>query len=425
MNENFLQFIWQQQLFDKENLYSIDKKTIKIIHPGFLNTDSGPDFFNAKIKIGNQLWAGNIEIHVKSSDWNKHNHNIDSSYDNVILHVVSDFDLQIETTKGIKIPTLILKYNPVLYENYTKLIMNKGPIPCSDFFYEIDSFYIKSWQNRLLIERFERKTDEVLKSFRDNNNYWEETFYIFLAKNFGFKLNSLPFEMLAKSLPLKSILKQKDSLLQIEAMLFGQAGFLDDDCNDDYYKLLKREYLFLAKKFNLQKIDNNMWKYLRLRPVNFPTIRIAQFASVLHKNINLFSTIISSKNVKNIRKLFEVNTSNYWNNHYQFCKKSKKRIKTLGEKSIDGILINTVALFLFAYGEEKQKSEFKEKALELLEIIKSEKNSIIRKWETNNIIPENAFESQALLELYNEYCKKSKCLNCNIGSKIIIREKYL
>jgi len=424
MNENFLQFVWQQQLFDKKELYSVDEKRIEIIHPGFLNTDSGPDFFNAKIKIENQLWAGNIEIHVKSSDWNKHKHNVNSSYDNVILHVVKEFDMDIKTTKGIKIPSLILKYNPILYNNYTKLITNKGPIPCSNFFDKIDSFYIKSWQNRLLVERFERKTFDVLKLFKENKNSWEETFYIFLAKNFGFKLNSLPFELLAKSLPLKSILKQKDSLLQIEAMLFGQAGLLETDCNDDYFKLLVREYTFLAEKYKLQKLDSNLWKYLRLRPVNFPTIRIAQFASVLHKNINIFSQIIDSKNVKKICTLFDVSISDYWHNHYQFCKDSKKRIKKLGKNSIDGILINTVALFLFAFGEQKQKSEYKEKALDLLETIKSEKNSIISKWEINNIIPENSFESQALLELYNEYCKKSKCLQCNIGSKIIIRENY-
>ncbi len=302
--------------------------------------------------------------------------------------------------------------------------MNKGAIPCSDFFAQIDEFYIKSWQNRLLIERFERKTAEILNVLKENKNSWEETFYIFLSKNFGFKTNALPFEMLAKSLPLKAIYKQKDNLLQIEAMLFGQAGFLDIDCSDDYFGTLKREYIFLSQKYRLRKINNRMWKFLRLRPPNFPTIRIAQFAAVLYNNFNLFSKIIETNNTEDIREFFAVNVSQYWSKHYLFCKESPLKNKKLGKTAISGILRNTVALFLFSYGIKMQEKIYTERALELLESIKAEKNSVINKWETAKIIPDNSFESQALLELFNEYCKKGRCLDCSIGAKIILHENY-
>lgn len=424
MNEKFLQFVWLQQLFDKSSLFSTKGEEIKIVHQGYLNDDAGPDFFNTKIKIAEQLWAGNVEIHINSSDWNKHKHYLDSAYDNVILHVVQNFDMEILNSKGIVVPTLVLKYDDKLYENYTRLIMNKGPIPCSNYFEEIDSFYIKSWENRLLIQRFERKTEELLNVLDEFQNSWEETFYIFLAKNFGFKVNSIPFEILAKSIPLKSIYKQKDNLLQIEALLFGQAGFLDDDCNDDYFILLKREYKFLTEKYNLQKMNNSMWKFLRLRPVNFPTIRIAQFASVLYKNINLFSKIIETENLNEIKSFFDIKISDYWLDHYLFGKRTIKKSKKIGENTINGILINTIALFLFAYGQKFKSEIYNDRALNLLELLATEKNSIVRKWENEKIIPQNSFESQALLELYNQYCKKGRCLNCNIGTKIIIRETY-
>lgn len=424
MNEKFLQFVWHQLLFDKLNLVSTNGDEIKIVHQGYLNNDSGPDFFNAKIKIAQQLWAGNVEIHINSSDWNKHKHYLDSAYDNVILHVVQNFDIEILNSKGITVPTLVLKYDNKLFENYTRLIMNKGPIPCSNYFEEIDSFYVKSWENRLLIQRFERKTEEVFKILDEFQNSWEETFYIFLAKNFGFKINSIPFELLAKSISLKSIYKQKDNLLQIEALLFGQAGFLDNDCNDDYFKLLKREYVFLAEKYNLHKLNSSIWKFLRLRPVNFPTIRIAQFASVLYKNINLFSKIIETENLNDIKSFFDITISNYWLEHYLFGKKSVKKSKKIGENTINGILINTVALFLFAYGQKYQSALHNERALNLLELVAAEKNSIVAKWESEKIIPQNSFESQAILELYNQYCKEGRCLDCSIGAKIIIRENY-
>lgn len=425
MNESFLQFIWQQQLFEKENLETVDNRKIEILNPGFKNTNSGPDFYDAKIRVGEQLWAGTVEIHLRASDWYNHNHSNDKAYDNVILHIVADYDTDIFNSKGVKIPTFVLNYSKNLYKNYTKLIMNKGPIPCSDFLHTIDEFYIKTWINRLLVQRFQRKTKQVFDSYIENQKSWEETFYQFIAKNFGFKVNALPFEILAKSLPYKFIAKQKDDLSQIEALLFGQAGFLKLNCDDDYFLKLKRDYEFFSKKYNLKPLKMHLWKFLRLRPVNFPTVRIAQLAALLHKNVNMFSKILEAKNIKQIFDYFDVKVSDYWLYHYKFCKTSKKSYKKLGKISINGFLINSIAVFLFAYGQNQRNEEYKEKAFDLLENIPSEKNNIIDKWKTTVIKPQNAFDTQALIELYNQYCKKGRCLDCNLGGKIIIKEKII
>lgn len=424
MTESFLQFLWQQQLIKKDNLSTTSGKTVQVLSNGQRNTNAGPDFTNAKIKIEDQIWAGTVEIHIKSSDWIKHNHSSDRAYDNVILHVVAEKDVEIIRESGEEIPTLEIEVDKRLYENYMRLISNKGPIPCADFLTEIDDFYIKHWQNRLLVKRLQRKSDAVLEQLQKNNNSWEETFYQFLAKNFGFKQNALPFEMLANSLPHKAIAKQKDNLTQIEALLFGQAGFLADEFEDEYFILLKREYDFLRKKYNIKPIQKHLWKFMRMRPTNFPTIRIAQFAAILYKNANLFSKIIETEDVKIIKQLFDVETSDYWKTHYVFGKESKKSSKKLGDSSIDVILINTLALFLFSFGLEKGKEDYKEKALELLETIKPEKNNITEKWGRVGVSASDSFETQALLELFNEYCKKGKCIDCNIGAKIIISEYY-
>ncbi len=424
MKEDFLQFIWQQQLIKKDNLLTSNGEKIEIISAGQRNTNSGPDFINSKIRIKNRLWAGTVEIHVKASDWIKHKHHLDKAYNNVILHVVLKNDMEITLNSGEIIPTLELEIDNTLYNNYMKLITNKDAIPCAGFLPTIDDFYINHWQNRLIINRLQRKSTEVLIRLQQNKGSWEETFYQFLAKNMGFKQNALPFELLAKSLPLKAIDKQKDNLLQIEALLFGQAGLLEKNCDDDYFILLKREYNFLKYKYSLTPNDKHLWKYMRMRPDNFPTIRIAQFASILHKNYHLFSKIIENKNISTIRNLFKVSASEYWDTHFTFGKESKKRKKTQGNSSIDIILINTIVVFLFAYGENTQQEKYKNKAIELLESIKPEKNNITRQWQKLNINAKNSMESQAQIELFNEYCKKGKCLKCSIGAKIIVNEFF-
>lgn len=424
MNEDFLQFVWQQQLFDKSAFETVSGDKIEIIKSGFLNKDSGPDFFDVQLKIGDQLWAGAVEVHQKSSDWYLHKHHLDKSYNNVILHVVGQYNKAVFNEAGSEVLTAVLKYDARLYDNYLRLITNKGDIACADYLPKIDFFVIKSWFTRLLVERLERKSKEVLEILKNNNEYWEETFYTVLARNFGFKTNSMPFEMLAKSLPMKALEKQKYDLRQIEALVFGQAGFLEEEAIDEYHSYLKKEYEFLKQKYDLKPIDKSMWKFMRMRPSNFPTIRLAQFSAIMYNNVNLFSKIIEIEEVDEIKGFFKKEVSDYWKKHYDFGKQWSRGVNSVGNTTIDNILINTVALMIFVYGLVNDDEAIKSRALEMLYTIKPETNNIIKKWNKAGIETKSAYETQAAIELFNEYCKKGKCINCQIGTQIIIREKY-
>ncbi|OFX90154.1 MAG: hypothetical protein A2W99_17695 [Bacteroidetes bacterium GWF2_33_16] len=419
MKEEFLHYIWKYKLYESANLKSTSGLKIKILKPGTHNLDSGPDFFNAKINIDKTIWSGNVEIHINSSDWYNHNHHTNKAFDNVILQVVINHDKEVFRTNGELIPTLELKFNKQLLDNYENLLNSQLWIPCESDISKVDSFIIDQWIGKLAIERLEEKSkriDDLLEQF---NNNIEASFYIQLAQSFGFKLNSEPFEMLAKSLPLIYLAKHKNSLLQIEALLFGQAGFLNDSEGDEYYKSLHKEYLFLKSKFNLKPIGKHLWKFLRSRPGNFPTIRIAQFAMLIFKSSALFSKIIESRSIDEVKELLLVETSDYWENHYLFNKESIKKTKHLGENSVDIIIINTVIPFLFIYGKQNGSESITHRALDFLEKIKSEKNSIIDTWRIFGIRSENALSSQALIHLKNIYCNQKKCLNCTIGNQII------
>jgi hypothetical protein len=422
MKEDFLHHLWKFKLFNHHNLKTTDGEPVKVIQTGQHNTDAGPDFFNARVKIGNTLWVGNVEIHLKSSDWKKHSHHLDGAYKNVILHVVHEHDEAIKSVNGDEICTLELKerFNPKLYQNYRELLESRQWIPCEKRIKSVDKITIDSWLERLLIERFERKTDNILQSLRINKNNWEETFYHQLAKNFGFQLNALPFEMLAKSIPLSHLGKHKNNLFQIEALLFGQAGLLNKKFKDDYPNELKKEYEFLRRKFSMKEVDGSQWKFLRLRPPNFPTIRIAQFAQLVHRSSHLFSKILETAKIDDLKSHFEISVSDYWLIHYVFDKASSRREKHLGENAMLIILINTVVPFLFAYGKQRQSEVHEERALSFLEKLSAEKNSIIHHWESLGIFSKNANHTQSLLQLKNEYCSQKKCLNCAIGNKIII-----
>jgi hypothetical protein len=422
MKEDFLHYIWKYKLYRKDKLLTQDNELIEIINSGVHNFDSGPDFFNAKVKIGETIWVGNIEIHVKSSDWNLHKHNQDKAYDNVILQVVFNHDKDITRTNGQVIPTVEIKFKNDLLNNYQSLLEKNSWIACENDLPFVDPFIVMSWVEKLTIERLEQKSIRISESLKALNNSWETAFYIQLARNFGFKLNSDPFEMLAKSLSLNILAKHKDNLFQIEALLFGQAGFLEEETGDEYYKNLRKEYNYLQKKFQLKPIEKYLWKFLRSRPGNFPTIRIAQFASLIYNSRSLFSKIIEINNFDEFYSLFKVKPSEYWDEHYQFNKDSVIKSKALGKSAIDVVIINSIVPFLFVFGKSKGNYMYQERALSLLENIKPEKNSIINSWNDLNIKSKSAFDTQALIQLKNKYCNQKKCLNCQIGNAIINRK---
>jgi len=431
MTEEFLQYIWNYRLFDKTNLQTTDGEAITVINQGLLNTDGGPDFFNAKISIGNTLWAGNIEIHRKASDWFVHKHNTNKAYENVILHLAYEIDVPRDTefnSEHKKIPLAQLVFNPKLLENYQQLLQNQSAIPCDPYIAKTDSFTMSYWLEKMLIERIEEKTTQLETALQQNTHNWEETFYIILSRNFGFNLNSLPFEMLAKSLPIKYLAKHKNNCFQIEAMLFGQAGFLSENIEDEYYTKLKTEYLFLKHKYDFIPIEKHLWKFLRLRPVNFPTLRISQFAHLIFKSNALFSKIIeivqsaqATKASEMLNEHFDLQASEYWDTHYVFGKESSKKIKRFGSQSFNTILINTIVPFAFAYGKSKANEQLMANSLHLLENISAEKNTIIQKWNNYGHEVKTAYQSQALYHLSSQYCSKKQCLRCAIGNKTIAK----
>ncbi len=422
MNEEFLHFLWKNRQYYPASLKTQTGDDVEVINPGELNNHSGPDFFNAKIKIGDFMWAGNVEIHTNSSDWLKHGHQEDPAYENVILQAVYNRDRTITNKKGTIIPTVEMKFDPRLLDNYNRLKKEPGQLPCRDKIHKVESFQVNYWLHGLLIERLESKASQITDVLETVNHSWEEAFYQIIARNFGFSVNSVPFELLAKSLPLNIIGKHKDDLFQIESLLFGQAGLLEGQSKDEYHSRLEKEYDFLRHKYKLHPVDGHMWKFAKMRPNNFPTIRIAQFAQLLFDSKKLFSKIIENKDIGKLKSLLDTQAKEYWETHYNFGKESAKRQKKLGKSSIDVVIINTIAPFLFMYGQKKGIEDLKDFSLLLLESVPAEKNTIIDKWKSLGIKIENAAKSQALLQLYNNYCTKNKCLYCQIGNKIIMNK---
>lgn len=419
MEEKILYFIWKYKLINTNQLISSDGKHIQIINPGMQNFDAGPDFINAQIKMENTLWAGNVEMHLKSSDWNKHRHQKDKAYNNVILHVVLNNDEPVYNENGDKVLSLKLNLDPALVKKYKELLVNEGKLPCSQDIKLVEEFRLKIWFDNVLFERLNEKTETIKQKLTINKNNWEESFYQTIARNFGFNLNAEPFERLARSLPLKYIAKHQNNLLQIEALLFGQAGFLYNSINDEYFVKLKREYNHLKKKFSLYPIEKHSWKFLRSRPSNFPLIRISQFACLIHQSTSLFSKIIDACSITEIQKLFQIKASEFWSTHYTFEKVSEKKEKRFGSNSVNNVIINTVVPFTFLYGQFKDDQKLKDKAISFLEDLKAENNNITRMWNSEGIKITNAFLSQAVIQQTKNYCQKRKCLDCGIGSEIL------
>jgi len=419
MDEKLLQYIWKHKLFTANEIKTVSGEALSIKNFGVVNLDSGPDYVDVKIQIDNTLWAGCVELHLKSSDWERHNHQNDNAYSNVILHAVYEHDKDIFTQNGSLLPTLELKplINPQLIDTYRKYMSSLQDIVCQNQFGKIDSFRLFSWLDRLLIERLEERKTQIEQLLEKTINHKEEAFYYYLANAFGFKTNALPFSLLAKSLPLQYLAKQKDSLLQIEAMLFGQADLLPKECTDDYSELLKKEYHFLKNKFSLQPLcKSSMWKFAKMYPSGFPTVRIAQFAALTYQSSALLSKILAAKNIKELTKLFSVKASDYWKSHYQFGKSASNIMdKVLGESAVNSLLINTVLPFMYAYSQWNNNLELQNKVVEFYESLPFEDNKISRKYAALRPDFSTALHSQSLTQLYNKYCTPKQCLHCGIG----------
>ena len=420
MKEDFLHHLWKFKKFDSINLKTSNGEEIIIISVGQYLELAGPDFFNAQITIDNQKWAGNVEIHLKSSDWYVHQHERDSGYENVILHVVWENDTAIFRSDNSEIPVLELK-NYVDREtvlNYQSLLSPKSWIFCEKQIKDIDDFVLKNWQERLFFERLERKSQPIFDLLEKTNQDWEAVLFLLLAKNFGLNTNGEIFMKIAHSIPFAIIRKESFEVENLEALLFGTAGLLDLEKEDNYYKDLKFRYYYLLHKYQIDKTLVEPVQFFKHRPDNFPTIRLSQLANLYHTHQNLFSKISTVNSLNSIYEIFQITASNYWQNHYQFDKESPKKKKILSKSFIDLLVINTIIPLQFAYAKSIGK-ETSEDLILLLNEISSEKNAIMDKFSSFGIIPKNAFESQSLLQLKNEYCNKSKCLECAIGIELL------
>ena len=420
--EDILHYIWKFKLYQKE-LKTTDGRQIEVLDVGLPNTNEGPDYFNAKIKIDGELWAGNIEIHTSSDQWKVHNHHKNKSYNSVILHVVEKANCEVFNELGQSVIQCEIVYPQHIKENYDFLIHSNTDIPCRNYIGNIPPFHLNSWMNTLLIERLERKANHIESLLKRFQNSWEDAFYVLLTRNFGFGLNSDSFERLALSLPLKCIQKQGDNIIQIEALLFGQAGMLDNvKVEDDYFSLLKKEYEFLKNKYDLKPLDSYIFKSMRSRPTAFPQIRIAQLASLLHSSHGLFSKITACDDIGRIRLMFHVNASEYWQTHYAFGVTSERKSKYLGDSSLDILLINTVVPILFIYGKSIDNETLCERALKFLEMLKPEQNSITKLFAKLKMPLNSAADSQAMIQLKREYCELRKCLFCRIGHQLLVEK---
>ena len=423
MREDLLHYIWKFQYYNGNELRSTDGDAIQIIHPGAHNLNQGPDFTEAKIKINNTLWAGNVELHINSSDWNLHNHSADNNYNNVILHIVWNYDVEIKDTNGNNLPTIELqsRVSKLVLEKYKQLMATPQFIPCEKLVHGLTDLALSNWKQRLVAERLILKSENIFNILKETNLHWEEAFWWLIAANFGLKVNSEMFIKIAQSLPLSILAKHKNSIIQIEAMLFGQAGLLDKDFDEKYPEMLQKEYHFYQKKYKLRPVDGELF-FLRMRPANFPTIRLAQLAMLIHNSEHLFSKIKETESIAEVKKMFALEANDYWHYHYIFGEESEYKIKTLGKQMVDNIIINTIVPIIFTYGLHHQEEIFKEKAIKWLEDISPEKNVITRGFENLSYSNKNAFDSQAFIQLKNEYCNDKLCLQCAIGNSFFKKD---
>jgi len=422
MNEQLLQFIWQFQYFNKSQLQVSHGDSLAIIFPGTHNTHQGPDFIDAKVVVGNTTWAGNIEIHVNSSDWVRHKHTSDKNYSNIILHVVWQHDADITDVNDTILPTLILQHlvSNLLLDRFAELMARKAFVPCESFLPVFHEIKWTAWKGRMAMARLQRKSAIVLDHLKEANNQWEDVFWWMLARNFGMKVNADIFETIAKSLALNIIGRHKNQIHQIEAFLLGQAGLLEEDFVEEYPKLLKREYLFYRNKYQLKQVPVKPF-LLRMRPDNFPTIRLAQLEMLINQSSHLFSKVKETESINTVKELLNVTANDYWHYHYLIDDPGEFHPKQLGKQMTDNIIINTVVPVLFAFGLYHSDAAIKDKALDWLAQLNPEKNTITSRWTSFNVTNSSALESQGLIELKNNYCDQRRCLDCSVGNAILKR----
>jgi hypothetical protein len=419
MNEQFLQYVWKYRLLNPE-LYTLGGEMLTILHPGLQNTDGGPDFFNARIRINETVWAGNIEVHTRSSDWIRHRHQFDPAYDNVILHVVYENDQVIRQKHKEMMPTLVIKNNfPLaIEERYTRIMQNHQWIPCFNLLNGNTYNVIKLWAPALTTERLHEKARFIFRLL-DEYADWDEVLYILLSSGFGFRINSLPFELLARSVPLKIIRKNSDSLFRLEALFYGQSGLLGRSPGDKYRHSLLTEYSHLQVKYGLKPLKPSLWKRLRLHPQNFPDIRISQLAQCLYNCHAEPRCLLEINDIKELEKFFQLKASEYWDTHFRFGKRAGRKEKQTGLHSARLLLINILAPFLFAFGSARDISPYSMRAIELLESLEGEENHETRVWGSLGIKAANAMESQAMIQLKRSYCDHKRCLECRVGLKLL------
>lgn len=426
MTEAFLQYVWQHKLLEG-GLTTTDGQPVVVERAGELNRDAGPDFINARLIVGGLLWAGNVEVHVKASDWHAHHHSDDKAYNNVILHVVYVYDADVCLEDGRKVTTVEIAdaIPESVWRNYDDLMQSAltNEIPCSSRLKLIPEIIFHTSQDRLLVERLQRKSDDVDRLLKSTRGSWEQVCYLLIAHYFGGKSNAFAFELLAKKTPMNLLAKIKDKPFSIEALFFGQAGMLNGLFFDDYPNALQREYNFLCAAYNLTPMQAHIWKFFRMRPAGFPTLRISQFSNLIAKSSNLFSKLLDTKDAKSLRTFFDVEASDYWQSHFRFDrpvdKKVQPTVKCLGDSTIDTILINAWVPLLFKYGQEHGDEKFKEQALNILHQIPAERNNVIRLWQKAGTNPADAADSQAMLQRYNEYCSRKRCLDCSLAFRLL------
>ncbi len=418
--EELLHFIWKYRLFKEHALRTTCGKDLVIIRQGEQNFNAGPDFFNARIRIGSTLWAGNVEIHRRASEWERHGHQMDPSYNNVILHVVMDDNAPVFTSMHRRIHTLVLKIHPELDSLYRSLWDKACWLSCSSFIHNVSSVQLHLWLTKLQSERLEQKRIRITTLMHLNGPDWNKVLYLVLASGFGLPVNSLPFEMTASRIPYPLILQYRDSLEDLESLLFGQAGFLHHGrSSGPYASNLYRRYRYFRPSLHTPAVEQHLWKLLRLRPASFPSLRLSQFAALAHEHFPLLEQLLDADSLVEVEQLLKTKASEYWNTHYCFGKCSPESVKQIGQEAVRTLIINAVVPFLSAFGARMNHLGAINQTTCMLQELDAESNHIMKKWASFGIIPRNAFESQALIHLFNNYCKQHRCLDCPIGVSFV------